>query len=163
MRTTVVLLAVLVASGCRYRPEPIPIGGARFEIARLAGAWVGEYSGTVSGRSGSISFTLKAGTDSAFGDVLMMAAGSLNPVMAADSRIDHRSHANSAQVLRVSFVSVANGRVFGTLEPYIAPDCECEVRTTFDGAIGTDAIEGTFVTRAPGGLEQTGRWRVMRR
>jgi hypothetical protein len=162
MRTGVALMLIGVATACRYRPEPIPIQGERVEIARLAGTWVGEYSGTLSGRTGSITFTLKAGTDSAFGDVLMIPVGNLNAVMAADNPIDHRLHASSPQVLRVSFVSVANGRVFGSLEPYIAPDCECTVRTTFDGAIGAGAIEGTFVTRAPGGFEQTGRWRVVR-
>jgi hypothetical protein len=117
----------------------------------------------VSGRTGSITFTLKAGTDSAFGDVLMMPAGGLNPLRPADNPIDHRAHTSSPQALRVSFVSVANGRVSGALEPYIAPDCECTVRTTFEGAIGADAIEGTFVTRPPVGPEQTGRWRVVRR
>jgi hypothetical protein len=162
MRTTAALMLIVVATACRYRPEPIPIQGEQSELARLAGTWVGEYSGTISGRTGSITFTLKAGTDSAFGDVLMMPAGSLNSLIPADTPIDHRSHARSPQVLRVSFVSVAKGRVFGSLEPYIAPDCECTVRTTFDGAIDADAIEGIFVTRAPGGFEQTGRWRVLR-
>jgi len=162
MHTTVILLAGLAAAGCRYRPEPIPIQGERAEIARLAGTWVGEYTGTVSGRTGSITFVLKAGTDSAFGDVLMIPTGNRNALMPADNPVDHRSHAGSPQVLRVSFVSVVSGRVFGTLEPYIAPDCECIVRTTFDGAVGGDAVEGTFVTRARG-FEQTGRWRVMRK
>ena len=163
MRTVVALVGgILLATACRYRPEPIPVQGDRAEIARMAGTWVGEFSGTTSGRSGSITFTLKAGTDSAFGDVLMVPAGGMNPIMPADNPAEHRLHASSPQVLRVSFVTITDGRVFGTLEPYIAPDCQCTVRTTFTGTIGTDAVDGTFVTRAPGGVEQTGRWRVVR-
>jgi hypothetical protein len=163
MRTVAIPLIILLATACRYRPEPIPIQGDRTEIARLAGTWIGEYTGTSSGRSGNITFTLKAGTDSAFGDVLMVPAGTMNPILPADNPTDHRVHARSPQVLQVSFVSIAGGRVSGTLEPYVAPDCSCTVRTTFTGVIATDVIDGTFVTRGPSGLEQTGRWRVMRR
>ena len=163
MRAIALLVTILLATACRYRPEPIPIQGDRSDIARLSGTWVGEYTGTSTGRSGSITFTLKAGTDSAFGDVLMVPSGTMNPILPADNPADHRGHARSPQVLQMSFVSISGGRVSGTLEPYVAPDCACTVRTTFTGTITSDAVEGTFVTRGPGGLEQTGRWRVMRR
>ena len=162
-RSVVAAFAILGATACRYRPEPIPIQGQRAEIARLAGTWVGEYSGATSGRSGSITFTLKAGTDSAFGDVLMIPAGGQNPIVAADNPAEHRLHARSPQVLQVSFVLIAEGHVSGTLEPYRAPDCDCLVRTTFTGSISGDVVEGSFVTRAPGGYEQGGRWKVMRK
>lgn len=160
--SVVATIVLLGAAACRYHPDPIPIQGARSEIARLAGTWVGEYSGTTSGRSGSITFTLKAGTDSAFGDVLMVPVGGGNPIAAADNPAQHRLHARSPQVLQVSFVAVADTRVSGTLEPYLAPDCQCVVRTTFTGSISGDVVEGTFVTRVPAGAEQGGRWKVMR-
>jgi hypothetical protein len=163
MRTTAALLAVLVATGCRYRPEPIPVRGERAEIARMAGTWVGEYSGSTSGRSGSITFTLQANADSAFGDVLMVPASNMAPLRPTDNAAQHALHARSPQVLQVSFVIIADGRVSGALEPYTAPDCECTVHTTFTGAVGSDAVEGTFVTRSTGGYEQKGRWRVMKR
>jgi hypothetical protein len=153
---------MLAAAACRYRPEPVPIRGERDDLARLAGSWVGEYTGTTSGRTGNITFTLKAETDSAFGDVLMVPAGATNSFLPADSPIEHRQHAGSPQVLRVSFVRVAGAQVSGTLEPYTAPDCDCVVRTTFTGTIGGDAVDGTFVTRGPSGYEQAGRWRVVR-
>jgi len=38
----------------------------------LTGEWAGDYSSVESGRSGSISFTLRAAGDSAFGDVVMI-------------------------------------------------------------------------------------------
>jgi hypothetical protein len=50
------------------------------------------------------------------------------------------------------------------VEPYLfVVDAHGDVFATFEGAIGADAIEGTFVTRPPVGPEQTGRWRVVRR
>jgi hypothetical protein len=163
MRIVAALLIFPLAMACQSRPDPIPIQGDRAEMARLAGTWVGEYTGTTSGRSGSITFTLKAGTDSAFGDVLMVPTGTMNPIVPADNATEHRLHAKSPQVLQVSFVRIAGGRVSGTLEPYVAPDCTCTVRTTFTGQVTSDLVEGTFVTRGPSGLEQAGRWRVMRR
>ena len=163
MRIVAALLIFPLATACQSRPDPIPIQGDRAQMARLAGTWVGEYTGTTSGRSGSITFTLKAGTDSAFGDVLMVPSGTMNPIVPADNATEHRLHAKSPQVLQVSFVRIAGGRVSGTLEPYVAPDCTCTVRTTFTGQVTSDLAEGTFVTRGPSGLEQAGRWRVMRR
>jgi hypothetical protein len=83
-------------------------------------------------------------------------------VAAHDAR-DHLAHARSTDVLHVTFVRVAEGRVSGALEPYTAPDCQCVVSTTFSGSLRGDVVDGTFVTRGANGLEQSGRWRVTRR
>ena len=57
-----------------------------------------------------------------------------------------------------------DGRLLrGELEPYIAPDCECVVRTIFRGVLEGDRVEGEYVTRSDGGLQQEGRWYVTRR
>jgi hypothetical protein len=88
--------------------------------------------------------------------------GEISCGSAADNPAQHRLHARSPQVLQVSFVAVADARVSGTLEPYLAPDCQCVVHTTFTGSISGDVVKGTFVTRVPGGAEQGGRWKVMR-
>jgi hypothetical protein len=162
MRLRVLAVAVLGVVACRYQPPPVLLHGTPPEIAALAGDWSGEYSGAQSGRTGSISLRITAGRDTALGDVTMVGSTGQNLVAAHDAR-SHLAHARSADVLRVTFVRVAEGRVSGALEPYTAPDCQCVVTTTFSGAIDGDAIEGTFVTRAATGLEQTGRWRVTRR
>jgi hypothetical protein len=82
--------------------------------------------------------------------------------LAAHGEREHMAHARSADVLRISFVRVAEGQVTGVLEPYVAPDCQCRVTTSFTGTVKGDTIEGTFATRGPEGLEQTGRWKVSR-
>jgi hypothetical protein len=159
------LLAIAAAAAliaCHYTPPPVLLQGTPPEIATLAGEWDGEYSGAQSGRVGSISLRITAGRDTAIGDVWMVATNGQRMVAAHDAR-DHRTHARTADMLHVTFVRVAAGRVSGALEPYTAPDCQCTVTTTFSGAVSGDIVEGTFVTRGPGGLEQTGRWRVSRR
>ncbi|MFN2566944.1 MAG: hypothetical protein ABR499_18250 [Gemmatimonadaceae bacterium] len=91
----------------------------------------------------------------------MVANTGQRPIAAHDPG-EHLAHARSAEVLRVAFVRVAAGQVSGMLEPYVAPDCQCQVTTSFTGTVQGDVIEGTFVTRGAAGLEQSGRWRVSR-
>lgn len=161
MRYAVLTSAFLLA-GCAYRPDPVPIAGSPAAIGSLAGTWLGEYHGTESGRSGSITFIISARGDSAFGDVLMVSAtnpGALLPVHSAE---EHLAHVRSSQALRIDFVAVSAGELSGHLEPYIAPDCNCRVSTTFTGRRNGNAIEGTFVTRGPSNFEQHGSWRVTR-
>ena len=44
-------------------PPPVPLAGTARDVAALAGRWEGSYSSAVTGRSGSISFTLSATGD----------------------------------------------------------------------------------------------------
>jgi hypothetical protein len=162
MRARGLVVGVLGLTACRYQPSPVPLQATPPEIAALAGEWSGEYSGVQSGRTGGITLQIVAGRDTAFGDVTMI-SNTGHRLMPADAPRDHLAHARSADVLRVTFVRVAEGRVTGALEPYTAPDCRCVVSTTFSGTIQGDVVEGTFVTRSASGLEQNGRWRVTRR
>src|SRR5256886_5468755 len=59
----------------RGAQRAVPVGGTAGDMAALAGQWEGSYSSASTGRSGSISFTLSAGNDSAFGDVIMIPRG----------------------------------------------------------------------------------------
>lgn len=156
-----VLLVAL--AGCRYQPSTIPLHGSSADIARLKGSWDGEYSSVESGRTGSITFTIHAGKDTAFGDVVMTPSHE-HPLIAADGydRI-HREHGSSPEWLKVTFVHIDGGLIRGELEPYVAPDCKCTVTTVFRGALSGDVIEGTYLTRGEYNLQQEGRWRVERR
>lgn len=111
------------------------------ELARLAGTWRGDYHGIESGREGPIEFALELGRHTASGQVLM---GGGTP-------------------LQIEFVSVAAGKIEGTIAPYTDPNCTCEVETSFLGTLAPDAIDGTFETRVSAtGQVQTGTWRVER-
>ncbi|NUP57198.1 MAG: hypothetical protein HOQ17_05920 [Gemmatimonadaceae bacterium] len=162
MRRILGALSLAAVAACRYQPTPVPLQGEAQSIAALRGKWSGEYWGTTSERRGSLSFTISATADSAFGDVIMLTpqGQQLRPVDAGDR---HRLHTASAQALRIDFVRIGAGMVSGTLEPYIAPDCECQVSTTFTGNVLGDTIRGTFITNRRQGGNRDGMWMMTRR
>jgi hypothetical protein len=160
MRTMIWACVAALLLGCATTPMPVPVAG---EVAALAGEWLGNYDGDESRRSGSIVFTLTAGRDTAYGDVLMVPVGAmqaLRPLHPSTPEIDDRS---SPQMLTISFVRVRDGWVSGTLDPYRSPDCACTLVTTFTGHLNGDRITGTFVTRHEDGHFETGSWSVRRK
>jgi len=77
---TLLPLLVFTLSACGASRSPVPLVGASTDMTVLTGEWAGEYSSGESGRSGSITFTLRAAGDSAFGDVVMIPSGLGRPV-----------------------------------------------------------------------------------
>jgi hypothetical protein len=152
---------VLASAGCHYQPVPVPVQADPGTLAALAGNWAGSYEGEQTGRTGSITFRITEKGDSAFGDVMMVPQSGVLP-HPVDTPAEHLRHAGGPQVLSIAFVAISGDRVRGTLEPYVAPDCQCRVVTTFTGAAQGDRITGTFTTRTADGVEQTGQWRVSR-
>ena len=61
----------VMLGACAPTRSVIPVIGARVELAQLVGTWSGEYN-SAHGSSGTISFVLAAGTDSARGEVIML-------------------------------------------------------------------------------------------
>src|SRR5207253_3560527 len=111
----------------------------------------GSYSSAATGRSGSISFTLSAGTDSAFGDVIMIPRGWGRPLQAWNGQAPAGAEAQPrAAVLTINFVRVAGGRVTGRLAPYADPESGTPLATTFEGQLAGDTIQGAY-TRPGGG------------
>ena len=95
--------------------------GASADISALTGEWAGDYSSTESGRSGSITFTLRAAGDSAFGDVIMIPAAWGRPLMPYRQQIAGGGQAPETTVLTIRFVRVQQGYASGTLDPYADP------------------------------------------
>jgi hypothetical protein len=161
MRRILAAMSLVALAACQYHPTPISLQGEAGSIAALRGEWSGEYWGNATERRGSLSFSISATADSAFGDVIMLTpqGQQIRPVDAGDR---HRLHTASSQALRIDFVRVGAGMVSGTLEPYIAPDCDCQVSTTFTGNVLGDTIRGTFVTNGRQG-NRDGMWMMTRR
>ena len=164
MSRHVLMAMVLVAAwACGGPGTPVPVAGTATDLAALAGEWSGEYSSQESGRSGSIVLRLTAGTDSATGDVVMspqffrrLAGPGDAPAAVAPPP--------APQVLSISFVRVAGGRVSGRLAQYTDPSCGCTLLTEFEGSLRGDALEGTYSSRhSATGEVQRGRWLVTRR
>lgn len=158
------VLSVLLLGGCTYSGTPVPMRGRATDIAALAGRWDGEFWSDESRRNGSLLFMIRAGTDTAFGDVVLTPT-SFEPVVAADAKggdpAVHLRHSRAPDVLRIHFVTVRERMIQGEIEPYIAPDCKCVVVTEFLGTVSGDVIEGTYTTRGPG-IRQEGRWSMRR-
>ena len=163
MRVMAGVLIAAMAAGCRYRPEPVPMVGPHPAIEALEGQWSGEYWSSETRRAGSILFEITAHGDSAFGDVVMQVPAGEAAPRPTDLLSGHEKHVRSAEMLSIRFVEVTGSTIQGELEPYIAPDCECVVRTTFYGRREGYGIYGTFITRTQTGIIQRGEWWVKRR
>ena len=153
----------MLLAACAASQSPVPLVGTAGDIAALSGAWVGDYSSSASGRSGSISFTLRAAGDSAFGDVVMIPVGlgkPLEPWRQAPVGVNQRA---DAEVLTIRFVRIEAGHVSGTLAPYADPETGARLFTTFSGELAGNTITGTYTTHLASGETQTGRWTVQRR
>ena len=155
---TVGLLAGAVA--CAYRGTPVPIKG---DTHLLAGEWDGTYSSEETGRSGIITFSLKAGTDSAFGDVLMIPSRAEYPPVPPATPEGYSPKA-MARVLRISFVWCSEAEITGRLDPYEDPDTGERIYTTFEGGLEGQVFRGTFVSLYPAsGRRVGGTWTVSRK
>jgi hypothetical protein len=153
----------LVLAACASSQSAVPLVGTAGDIAALTGEWVGDYSSAASGRSGSISFTLRAAGDSAFGDVVMIPAGLGRPLAPWRQDVAGANQRPNPEVLTIRFVRVEAGHVSGTLAPYADPETGARLLTTFSGELTGATIAGTYTTRLPSGDTQTGRWTVQRR
>lgn len=164
MRPFAGLLILAGLAGCAGKSPPVPVEASAADIGRLAGRWEGEYSSNQTGRGGSIVFTLTAGRDTAEGDVLMIPAGSNQPIMReAVGQPPAAAPGAIPSVLSIRFVGYRDGQVSGALDPYRAPDCNCIVSTTFIGTVTGDAIKGTFTIRGtPSAVPVSGEWEVHR-
>jgi len=157
------LLFALAASACAASHTPVPLVGPSADISALRGEWAGDYSSVESGRSGSITFTLRAQGDSAFGDVVMIPTG-LNRALAPWPAQPTAPQARAQpEVLTIRFVRVMRDTVSGALAPYADPQTGVRLSTSFVGALKGNTIAGTYRTYLPSGETQTGRWTVQRR
>jgi hypothetical protein len=156
--------ASLLLAACAANQTPVPVVGHADDLAALAGEWSGEYSSVESGRSGSISFTLRAAADSAFGDVVMIPVGWGRPLTPwRGEAVPMAAQRPMTEVLTINFVRIEEGHVNGTLAPYADPRTGERLLTTFVGALNGNTITGTYTTRLPSGETQTGRWTAQRK
>jgi len=162
---TLPTLLIVALSACGASRAPVPLVGASSDVGALTGEWAGDYSSAESGRSGSISFTLRAAGDSAFGDVVMIPSAWGRPLAPyRENAVGGGTNQSPAStVLTIRFVRVEHGHVSGTLDPYADPQTGARLLTTFSGELTGNTIAGTYTTRLASGDTQSGRWTVQRR
>lgn len=149
-----------LAAACSVQPAPQLAPSQPADLAAMNGNWVGEYTNSETGRSGSIAMSLRSWSDSAAGDLVLVPNGS-SPLLAVDVA-GHVARGVSAEVLRLSFKPVAGGMVEATVEPYFSSDCTCAVTMVLQATPEKNLIAGEFVLSSTRGLRQQGKWSVSR-
>jgi hypothetical protein len=168
-RTTFVIAAAgasMLALGCALWAPKTEVIADDFDLVPLVGNWAGEYGSQDIGRTGDISFVLRAGEVAAFGRIEMVARESQNTIVTPYRPMVNGSLAIPAsQLLRIHFVRKEGNKVVGLLDPYTDPGCACRVTTTFQGAfIDGRTIEGTYNTISDelAHVSAGGQWKVTR-
>jgi hypothetical protein len=166
MRSTCALtacLALTMGVACVPRYRPVALDATPADRESLLGSWRGSYR-VDGGHPGTIGFTLAAGDDQAYGDVVMMAAGARRPYARTALESPRPGVPPvEAQVLTIRFVRALDGRLTGALTPYWDPDRACQANATFHGVVDGRGMDGTFrSTCAAGGPTYTGRWTMRR-
>lgn len=163
MKPVAAVTLALSAAACTPVILKAPVSGSPTDVSQLVGEWYGDYDSIESGRRGSIAFRLRAGADTAEGDVIMEPRNMTDP-SAPDAAIPRDAFGSGKQALSIRFVVVNANQVTGVLDPYKDPDCGCTLTTTFQGTLRGDVIEGTFHSEGSsfGHIPQDGRWRVKR-
>ena len=154
----------MVATGCAPLPV-VALDATPADLEMLAGDWTGEYESAALGRKGRIEFKLKAGTDEARGDVLMVPRGTGAPYQ---TRPYHDAQpapaAPSVELLTIRFIRASNGSIVGRLDRYWDPDRHCFANTAFNGYVGLGVVEGTFKTTFECGAgAATGTWNASKK
>jgi hypothetical protein len=159
MRALILIGAAALAGCASTQSPPVTLVGA--DLQPLEGEWRGSYELPQLGRSGSIYFTLVAGEDHAHGDVIMVPAGSSDPIRRAPGPEGRDPDNPSPQAITIRVVRLRGDTVTGTLSPYLDPDCNCTAVATFRGVIHGNMIRGLFETRRASGTA-SGTWSVER-
>lgn len=164
MSVLALIVVTAMVVGCSSVHQTVRVFADPPDMEQLRGEWYGEYSSKMTGRNGTIFFTLNAAKDSAYGSVVMIAMQFDTPGQPVDHDQAPSVRWKALQSLTISFVAVEGGYVRGTLDPYIDPNCNCTVTTTFDGRLESDTITGTYTsTGIPLGLPTSGVWKAVRK
>jgi hypothetical protein len=144
-----VALIAAFATFCSSAPKsPSPeIGlmGEQKSLEGLVGRWEGTYTNPVNGRTGTIVFEVFSKGTEAYGDILMIPPGAKEPVNPSSKPSSEETLRTMPRVLQINFMRATGGDLTGTVGPYEDLDCGCDARSTFQGALQDDKIEGTFI------------------
>jgi hypothetical protein len=154
-----VLLALVAGTGCRMHSSagPVPVEGTRADLSGLAGTWVGRYWSEATGRHGTVTFRLRSGADTAYGEVVMTFSRALR--LYGEKVDDPALRREPTTTIDIVVVRIEGKKVRGTLAPYWDPDCDCRARTVFDGALTQNRIAGSFTSRREeDAAPVSGRW-----
>ena len=159
MRVGLALTAALVVA-CVSLPDPVEITTRPTDVILLDGEWRGDFTSIDATAGGTLELTLGVRNDSARGQAV------ITPVVYPEVGVSApaRPQARPTRRAPVSFVSVTDGIVTGTLPPYFDADVGGIVQMTLIGRLRSwNVIEGSFVVLGTNlTVVQAGTWRVVR-
>jgi hypothetical protein len=163
-RLTICLLIALLAAACSSssKPEPesaapgFPLQADEASLKMLDGRWEGEYYNVTQKRGGTIVLEFSGKRATGNGDVLLIPKGSSEALKPSRPPTEAETLAQMPRITSIEFVKAEGGNLSGKMDPFIDPDCNCEVMATFYGKVTGDVIEGNFRTSAPG----EGTWKA---
>jgi hypothetical protein len=164
MKGSWLLAGIMFGSACRMIPPapPVPVQGTLDDLRVLSGEWSGSYWSKVTGRHGTIRFSLPEHATTGLGEVEITFSPSLRLLRAASATDELQPKPST--VIDIRLLRVEGSRVRGTMAPYWDPDCDCRARTVFEGKISGDRITGTFSTQRASSDRRilTGQWQAIR-
>lgn len=162
--TSSLMLVSSLLAGCAPILSNTPVQGRPAAIQQLVGEWEGDYSSMETGRNGIITFRLRAGTDTAQGDVLMTSprTNDANERYSTGDVVAPRTA--TSQLLTIRFVFAGENEVEGALDPYTDPTCGCQLLTRFYGRLNGNEIVGKYESTSAGIFHRpsSGTWKVHR-
>jgi hypothetical protein len=152
--------ALLAACLAGPQAAPVPLEGTATDLSMLAGTWTGSYRSETTGRHGTVIFRLRAGEDTARGEVEMTFSPALALYGEARKSEDELPPPEFCRTIEIAIVRVRGNEVRGTLAPYWDPDCECGIQTVFEGELQGERIAGQFTSRRATGAKDSisGEW-----
>jgi hypothetical protein len=159
MRVGLALTAAL-ALACVSLPDPVEITSRPTDVFLLDGVWSGTFRSIDGTAGGTLELNLGVRNDSARGQAVIA------PVAFRELGVSAPALSQELPARRssVSFVSVTDGVVTGTLPPYFDADVGGPVQMMLVGRLRRwDVIEGSFVVLGTDlTVLKAGTWRVVR-
>jgi len=150
------ILIAMMLSLLSCATPAIKITSDAMDMSLIAGEWDGEFSSQTSGNSGTISFDLTKGQNSAKGQVFIR--GELGPVSFKSPLIT-----TYLRSLPIEFVHIERNIIEGKVVPFKDFKNNVTIHTSFKGGIDGDVMEGTYVSMIEETKKSyTGSWKVVR-
>jgi hypothetical protein len=158
------VLTALLAGACSSSssPEPesaapsFPLQADEASLKMLDGRWEGEYYNVTQKRGGTIVLEFSGKRATGNGDVLLIPKGMSEALKPSRPPTEEETLRQMPRITSIQFVKAEGGTLSGKMDPFMDPECNCEVMATFNGQVTGDTIEGTFRTSAPG----EGTWKA---
>ena len=156
--------------GCASTSSKTPaikeVSGTEFDVAQLTGTWEGNFSSTVSQRSGTITLELNQAGKREVGSILLQYQKQHPKVHAPKGHnVKKTGTYTKTKPLSVEFIAIEGGKISGNVTPYADPVFTRKtVFTTYEGIVTGNRIEGTYTTRVgQNGNSFTGSWWAVRK